>query len=202
MTAPLATGPRTIRIPVSGMTCAACQSRVQRTLQKQPGVSDATVNLILNDATVLYDPATTSPDALVAVIRDVGYGASLAVPDHTALQEQEARDDGAAIAYRTLRRKALVSGIAGLFAMIISMPLMSQLGATMHAHGGASTAGDPFMRWTMTVLDPAIRRATPWMYAIDPRVTTWLLLSSPSRPTSCAMRRPRVASWTSSATTA
>jgi Cu+-exporting ATPase len=70
VTAPPATGPRTIRIPVTGMTCAACQSRVQRTLQKQPGVSDATVNLILNDATITFDPATTSPDALLDAIRE------------------------------------------------------------------------------------------------------------------------------------
>ena len=166
----------TIRIPVTGMTCAACQSRVQRTLQKQPGVNDATVNLILNDATITFDPATTSPEALVNVIRDVGYGASLAVPDQTALEEQDARDEGAATEYVTLRRKAIVSGIAGLFAMIISMPLMSQLAATMHGHGGAASAGDPFMRWTMTVLDPTLRRVAPWMYAIDARVTTWLLL--------------------------
>ena len=166
----------TIRIPVTGMTCAACQSRVQRTLQKQPGVNDATVNLILNDATITFDPATTSPEALVNVIRDVGYGASLAVPDQTALEEQDARDEGAATEYVTLRRKAIVSGIAGLFAMIISMPLMSQLATTMHGHGGAASAGDPFMRWTMTVLDPTLRRVAPWMYAIDARVTTWLLL--------------------------
>ena len=166
----------TIRIPVTGMTCAACQSRVQRTLQKQPGVNDATVNLILNDATITFDPATTSPEALVSVIRDVGYGASLAVPDQTALEEQDARDEGAAAEYVTLRRKAIVSGIVGLFAMVISMPLMSQLAATMHSHGGAASAGDPFMRWTMTVLDPTLRRAAPWMYAIDARVTTWLLL--------------------------
>ena len=166
----------TIRIPVTGMTCAACQSRVQRTLQKQPGVNDATVNLILNDATITFDPATTSPEALVNVIRDVGYGASLAVPDQTALEEQDARDEGTAAEYVTLRRKAIVSGIAGLFAMIISMPLMSQLAATMHSHGGAASAGDPFMRWTMTVLDPTLRRVAPWMYAIDARVTTWLLL--------------------------
>jgi Cu+-exporting ATPase len=176
MTAPAATGPRTVRIPVTGMTCAACQSRVQRTLQKQPGVNDATVNLILNDATVTFDPATTSPEALVEVIRDVGYGASLAVPDQTALQEQHARDDSATTEYVAVRRKAIVSGIVGLFAMLISMPLMSQLAATMHTHGGASTVGDPFMRWTMTVLDPAWRRVAPWMYAVDPRVTTWLLL--------------------------
>ena len=166
----------TIRIPVTGMTCAACQSRVQRTLQKQPGVNDATVNLILNDATITFDPATTSPEALVNVIRNVGYGASLAVPDQTALEEQDARDQGAATEYVTLRRKAIVSGIAGLFAMVISMPLMSQLATTMHGHGGAASTGDPFMRWTMTVLDPTLRRVAPWMYAIDARVTTWLLL--------------------------
>ena len=177
MTATLTTEHRTIRIPVTGMTCAACQSRIQRTLQKQPGVDDATVNLILNDATVTFDPATTSPEALVEVIRDVGYGASLAAPDQTALQEQEARDDDAATEYLTLRRKAIVSGIAGLFAMIISMPLMSQLAAATHAHGDASIVGDPFMRWTMTVLDPALRRVAPFLYAIDPRVTTWLLLA-------------------------
>ncbi len=166
----------TIRIPVTGMTCAACQSRVQRTLQQQPGVNDATVNLILNDATVTFDPATTSPAALVNVIREAGYGASLAAPEQTALEEQDARDDHAATAYHTLRRKAVVSGIVGVFAMIISMPLMSQLAATMHTHGGAaSSVGDPFMRWTMTVLDPALRRVAPWIYAIDPRVTTWLL---------------------------
>ena len=175
-TAPPGTAHRTIRIPVTGMTCAACQSRVQRTLQKQPGVNDATVNLILNDATVTFDPAATSPDALVAVIRDVGYGASLAVPDQTALEEQDARDDSATAEYHTLRRKAVGSGIAGVIAMLISMPLMSQLAATTHVHGGASSVGDPFMRWTMTVLDPACRRAAPWMYAVDPRVTTWLLL--------------------------
>ena len=165
----------TIRIPVTGMTCAACQSRVQRTLQQQPGVNDATVNLILNDATVTFDPATTSPAALVNVIRDAGYGASLAAPEQTALEEQNARDDHATTAYHTLRRKAVVSGIVGVFAMIISMPLMSQLVATMPTHGGASSVGDPFMRWTMTVLDPALRRVAPWIYAIDPRVTTWLL---------------------------
>jgi copper chaperone CopZ len=29
----------TVRIPVSGMTCAACQARVRRSLQKRPGCS-------------------------------------------------------------------------------------------------------------------------------------------------------------------
>ena len=74
----------TIRIPVTGMTCAACQSRVQRTLQKQPGVTDASVNLMMQNATVTFDPQSISPTALVDAIRDSGYGAELASPDQTA----------------------------------------------------------------------------------------------------------------------
>ena len=52
-------------IPVSGMTCAACQSRVQRTLNDVPGVSDAAVNLMMGNATISYNPQAIGPDALV-----------------------------------------------------------------------------------------------------------------------------------------
>ena len=55
-TVPDATAPtERVRIPVSGMTCAACQARVQRALQKSPGVADASVNLMMNSATVTFD---------------------------------------------------------------------------------------------------------------------------------------------------
>src|SRR5690349_24188171 len=77
-----------VRIPVSGMTCAACQARVQRALQKAPGVADASVNLMMNSATVTFDPNVSSPDALVDVIRGTGYGAELAPPEQTAFEEQ------------------------------------------------------------------------------------------------------------------
>src|SRR5215208_6484059 len=87
--APLATESSVDRvvIPVTGMTCAACQGRVQRTLSKTPGVVDASVNLMMGNATVAYDPAATSPDALVERIRATGYGAELPVPDASAFDE-------------------------------------------------------------------------------------------------------------------
>ena len=47
-------------IPVSGMTCAACQSFVQRTLAEQAGVQDASVNLMLHNAAVTFDPRVVS----------------------------------------------------------------------------------------------------------------------------------------------
>ncbi|MES2178026.1 MAG: heavy metal translocating P-type ATPase [Gemmatimonadota bacterium] len=166
----------TIRIPVSGMTCAACQSRVQRTLQQEPGVSDAAVNLMMKSATITYDPNAVTPDRLVNAIRSTGYGAQLASPDQTAFAEQEARDRAQEEEFVDLRRKAIVSGIVGAIAMVVSMPLMSQLGSmTAAAHGDSPTA-DPFLRWTMHVLDPALRAIAPWAYEIPAAAISWSLL--------------------------
>src|SRR5918999_2528689 len=130
-TAGVTGAPETIRIPVSGMTCAACQARVQRTLQKQPGVADASVNLMMKSATVTYDPAAVRPERLVEAIRETGYGAELASPDQTAFAEQEARDRAQEEEYRALRLRAVVSVLTGLVMMIVSMPLMMA-----HAHTG------------------------------------------------------------------
>ncbi len=89
------TGPATgvrITLPVEGMTCAACQASVQKALQRQPGVLDASVNLMMKNAAVTYDPAVTGPEALVEAVRDTGYEAELPRPEQTAFAEQEARD--------------------------------------------------------------------------------------------------------------
>ena len=158
------------------MTCAACQSRVQRTLQQQPGVSDASVNLMMNSATVSYDPGAIAPQRLVDAIRGTGYGAELASAEQTAFQEQEARDHAQDIEFADLRRKAIVSGTVGVVAMIASMPLMSELGAMAAAGHGEGTMTDPFLGWTMRVLEPTMRRVVPWLYAVSPSVIAWSLL--------------------------
>ncbi len=114
------------RIPVTGMTCAACQARVQKTLEKQPGVSQAAVNLMMGTATVTYDPDAVQPEALVTAIEKTGYGASLPMPDRSAFEEQEARDKATAEEFASLKRKAIVSGAIGLLAMAV-MPWMHQM---------------------------------------------------------------------------
>jgi len=163
-----------VDIPVEGMTCAACQASVQKALQRQPGVLDASVNLMMKNAAVTYDPAVTRPEALVEAIRDTGYEAELPRPDQTAFEEQEARDRANEEEFRGLRRKALFSGAVGILAMIVSMPLMT--GVTAGAHPAHGPVADPFMRWAMESLTPALRAVMPWLYAIDPAVLSWSLL--------------------------
>ncbi|KIQ53977.1 Copper-transporting P-type ATPase [Meiothermus luteus] len=62
-----------LQIGVEGMTCAACVNRVERGLKKVEGVEAASVNLATERATVAYDPATTTPQALIEKIQEVGY---------------------------------------------------------------------------------------------------------------------------------
>jgi P-type Cu+ transporter len=113
-----------VRIPVSGMTCAACQARVQRTLERQPGVTSAAVNLMMKSATVSYDPAQTDPNHLVEAIRETGYEAELPAPTQTVFDEQQSRDAAQAEEFAELRTKAIVSGVAGAITMIASMVSM------------------------------------------------------------------------------
>jgi Cu+-exporting ATPase len=63
-----------IDLPITGMTCASCASRIERTLQKAPGVRRAGVNLATARATVEYDPAATDVRQLIDTVQSTGYG--------------------------------------------------------------------------------------------------------------------------------
>ncbi len=160
-----------VTIPVSGMTCAACSGRVQRALEKQPGVRDAAVNLMTGSATVRFDPASTGPATLVEAIRATGYGAELASPDRTAFDEQDEQDRAQEEDFRELRLKAGVSFAAAAVAMVVSMPLMAA--GEHRAHGPAA---DPFMRWTMAWLNPLLEGALPWLYRVPAAALSYGLL--------------------------
>ncbi len=63
-----------VDLPITGMTCAACAGRIEKSLSKSAGVRKATVNLATSRATIEYDPATTGIKQLAATVKDVGYG--------------------------------------------------------------------------------------------------------------------------------
>jgi Cu+-exporting ATPase len=179
-----------VTIPVSGMTCAACQSFIQRTLAEQTGVQDATVNLMLNNATITFDPKATSTSALVESIRHTGYGAEMPARDESVLEAQEKHDEEQLHEYRQLRLKAAVSLVAGSVGMVLSMPLMR-----MGSAGGMERMRDPLMSWNMRVLDPVLRKLLPWMYQFSDDAVRWLLFALATFIIGWAGRRFYVKAW-------
>ena len=58
---------------IGGMTCASCVSRVEKALQKIPGVQDATVNLATESARIRFHAADQMEARLRRAVRDAGY---------------------------------------------------------------------------------------------------------------------------------
>ncbi len=151
-------------LSVKGMTCAACQAFVQRTLETQAGVRGATVNLMMENATVEYDPLQVSPQQLAAAINATGYEASLPSPGRSASAEQEQQDQEQQAAYERLRRETAWTLVAAAVAMALSMPLMR--------HGSL----DPLLQRVAMGLDAPLRALFPWLYELPAEGLRWALL--------------------------
>ncbi|WP_440115685.1 heavy metal translocating P-type ATPase [Paenibacillus sp. QZ-Y1] len=73
LTSPESKGLQTT-LQITGMTCAACSTRIEKGLSKMEGVNQANVNLAIEQANVTYDPKTTNINALRDKVEALGYG--------------------------------------------------------------------------------------------------------------------------------
>ncbi|WP_019873184.1 heavy metal translocating P-type ATPase [Sporichthya polymorpha] len=115
---------RTIDLTVGGMTCASCARRVEKALNKVPGVT-ASVNYATEKARVSYAPSV-APDDLVAAVTATGYTAKLPPapksaetigPNESGATTDEVEHDPAA----ALRTRLIVSALLALPVLILAM---------------------------------------------------------------------------------
>ena len=99
-----------IELPIQGMSCAACASRVEKELNKLDGVT-ASVNYATERATVAFDRAHASPDTLVAAVEQAGYAARL--PQAEVVEEADPS--------APLRRRLVVSAALSLPVLLLAM---------------------------------------------------------------------------------
>ncbi|MCB5236083.1 heavy metal translocating P-type ATPase [Niallia circulans] len=99
-----------LELDISGMTCAACATRIEKGLNKMTGVNKATVNLALENATIEYNPASIVPDELIGKISKLGYEATRKESKQVTVNQKEAE-------FERQKRKFI-------FSMILSLPLL------------------------------------------------------------------------------
>lgn len=97
---------------LTGMTCAACATRIEKGLNKMDGILNATVNLALEKASIEYNPAIVSPKDMTQRVEKLGYGARIKSEDN----EKEAVD-------HRLKEIEKQQG-RFIFSMILSIPLL------------------------------------------------------------------------------
>ncbi|MFX3624968.1 MAG: heavy metal translocating P-type ATPase [Ectobacillus sp.] len=96
---------------ITGMTCAACSSRIEKGLNRMPGVIKANVNLALETATVEYNPSEVSPADIIQKVEKLGYSATIKGDQAISIEEQ--------------RQKEMDNQMGKfLFSLILSLPLL------------------------------------------------------------------------------
>ncbi|MEA2210017.1 MAG: P-type Cu+ transporter, partial [Solirubrobacteraceae bacterium] len=108
MSAPSAI-PHRLDLPIDGMSCAACASRVERSLNGLDGV-EATVNYATERASVHFDATRVGPRELVAAVAAAGYGARL--PGEQAFAAERAQ---------ALRRRLVFAALASVPVLAMAM---------------------------------------------------------------------------------
>ena len=116
---------------VTGMTCAACQSNVTRTVSSLSGVKDVDVNLLSGRMAVEFDETALSADTIAEAVCKIGYGATADTPkkdtNNTFRQAWTERKERAA-AERTGMKHRLFASLALLIPlMYVSMGHMAGL---------------------------------------------------------------------------
>ncbi|MBJ8267396.1 copper-translocating P-type ATPase [Staphylococcus pseudintermedius] len=75
---------------ITGMTCAACSARIERVLQREAGIDQINVNLVMENGTVKYDPSQISIEVIYERVAKIGYEAfPMETKDETAKRKSD-----------------------------------------------------------------------------------------------------------------
>src|ERR687897_876318 len=107
---------REMTFSVTGMTCASCVGRVERALEKVPGVLEASVNLANERATVEYLAGEVEPRDLEMAIEGAGYG--------VVREEDSSVEDSHEREYRKLKSDFLLAAALTALILLGSLPHM------------------------------------------------------------------------------
>jgi len=156
-------------LPVDGMTCASCASRIEKGLDQLGGVAEAHVNFGTKRATVVYNPDATGLDEFEATVTALGY--SVPHPEGDEERDPEAEE------LRTLRPRLYVAIALSIPVLLISMVPPLQFGGWQWVAFVLATpvilwAGWPFHQATLvnlrhgtTTMDTLISLGTLAAYA-------------------------------------
>ena len=136
----------TMDLAISGMTCAACATRLEKVLNRQPGI-EANVNLATERAHLVYQPGMADIEHIADVVKKAGFAASGVGAD----AREQARERRA----ETWQRELRLFGIAAL----LTLPLLAQMPMMFGAEGHQ----DWLPRWLQWLL------ATPVQFWIGAR---------------------------------
>ncbi len=105
---------------ITGMTCSACSSTIEKTMNKQEGVQEVSVHLLTNKMNIEYDPQMLNDNDIIKLVTDVGYGASLPTSKKETVISQNTEENH----YKTMKKKTFYSFLFMIPLFYLSMGMM------------------------------------------------------------------------------
>nr|WP_194189585.1 heavy metal translocating P-type ATPase [Clostridium chrysemydis] len=112
---------KTESFEVTGMTCASCQARVEKVLNKMPGVDKAVVNLATEKATVTYDKNIVEAKELEDKVKKIGFGLKEIREESDGFLKVNFKIKGMTCASCQARIEKVVSKIQGVKDVVVNL---------------------------------------------------------------------------------
>ena len=143
----------TVELALGGMTCAACAARIEKQLNKLPGV-EAAVNFASERAHVRYGPGDVDVERLIATIVKTGFTAAVSSADTRG--EEKAKKFAI---YRDELRRFRISAA-------LTLPLVAQMAFMFGAAGDTSSHDDLLPRWWQLLLATPVQFWIGWRFYV------------------------------------
>ncbi len=114
-----------LTLPISGMTCSACSSRLERVLNATDGVINAQISLASETATLVFNPSQISLRDIRQIISDAGFEAGQIQSAHNAKENFEARKAEQEAKLAEMRNRLLAALAFTIPLLIITMGHMA-----------------------------------------------------------------------------
>lgn len=102
---------------VFGMTCAACSTRVEKSLKRAVGVERASVNLVTESAVVYYDPEQIGTEQLIDIVKHAGYEAA----------EKMSKEEKDAVLEKKFRREVRQFALSAVLAFPLLLTMVTHI---------------------------------------------------------------------------
>lgn len=139
----------TLRLKLSGMSCAACANAIATAIQAVPGVEASQVNFATQEATLEFDPqsrqGSTLTQAVCEAVAAAGYGAKLIATENLEL-DTEIDSQAHRQKTRALTRRVAFTSVISLLLVLGSLPMMTGL----HFPGIPTWLHNPWLQWLLT----------------------------------------------------
>lgn len=112
------------KFKVTGMTCSACSSRVEKTVSKLEGTDEVSVNLLTGTMQVTYDDNLIDDGKIIQAVERAGYGASVDSGEAAAKKSNDASEEASKAAFdeaKQMKRRLIWSVILLVPLMYVSM---------------------------------------------------------------------------------